>query len=354
MSTPTKKLTDHKILIFDVYGTLADWESGIFNALQPLLSRYPASKSWSRKDALTAFMSVEADLQTQFPEMLYSDLLAKVHEVLEERLKALSNVEDEVNTQPSGSTLAGDPRSLPTTSDANASTSTSGTTSSSAQSQNHDEHKAFGASIQNWPIFPDTCSALHRLSKDFKLVVLSNVDRHSFRHTHALLSEGPSLATVTSNLSLYTYPEPNPNRYWHPQAASANGSKSKSPFTLILTAQDTGCYKPALGGFLAALEYANTHPALFGDLQLGEGEAVKDKALSVAQSITHDHVATHRLGMRSVWIDRQSAVTCNENPEGSDTPEKWTWRFETLGEMADAVDKELALVDSDSGLMKSG
>ena len=31
------KLTDFRVLTFDCYGTLIDWESGIFAALQPLL-----------------------------------------------------------------------------------------------------------------------------------------------------------------------------------------------------------------------------------------------------------------------------------------------------------------------------
>ncbi|PPQ78622.1 hypothetical protein CVT25_010586 [Psilocybe cyanescens] len=332
-----KKLTDHKILIFDVYGTLADWESGLYNALKPLLERYPASQSWTRQEALQAFLSVETDLQVQYPDMIYSDLLAKVHEGLEERLKALSGAAP--SEKPENPFLSADEAAA--TSSAGAGTSASGAAdaeTSSNLNNNDDEHKAFGASIQNWTIFPDTCAALQRLSKDFKLVVLSNVDRESFRHTHALLSEGPTWGTVSSDISIYTYPEPNPNRFWHPQATKG----SKSPFTLIVTAQDVGCYKPALGGFRAVLDYAGAHPELFGDLELGEGLQVKEKALSVAQSITHDHVAASNLGMRSVWIDRQSAVTCNVDPDGPGTKEKWNWKFETLGEMADAVEKELA------------
>jgi hypothetical protein len=33
------KLTDFKILSFDCYGTLIDWESGLFSALQPLVAK---------------------------------------------------------------------------------------------------------------------------------------------------------------------------------------------------------------------------------------------------------------------------------------------------------------------------
>lgn len=181
-------------------------------------------------------------------------------------------------------------------------------------------------------MFPDTHAALRVLAEHFKLVVLSNVDRTSFRHTHALLSEG-----IGSNpdIALYTYPDNNPHKFWHPQATMG----SQSPFTLILTAQDTGCYKPDLGGFNAALAHIRSNPALFGDL--GK-EDVRSFVLSVAQSLQHDHIAARRLGMRSVWIDRQSAVTCNELPRNSEEVQCWTWRFETLGEMADAVRQEIA------------
>ena len=34
----SKRLTDFSVLTFDCYGTLIDWESGIWDALQPLLA----------------------------------------------------------------------------------------------------------------------------------------------------------------------------------------------------------------------------------------------------------------------------------------------------------------------------
>ena len=274
-------------------------------------------------------MAVESDLQVQYPQMLYNELLAKVHEALEERLKVLSG--DQSGT--TGTTLAGN--FAAETSDAGAGSSAGAGTSTFATSNTMDKHTAFSSSIPKWPIFPDSVAALKRLAKHFKLVVLSNVDRESFRHTHALLAEGPTWETVKSDMSTYTYPESNPNKYWHPQETPG----SKSPFTLILTAQDTGCYKPAHGGFLAIFEYVKAHPELFGDLGLGEDEQVKDKGLSVAQSLPHDHVPAHQLGMQSVWIDRQSAVSCNVDPDGQ---KRYGWRFETLAELADAVEEEIS------------
>ena len=250
--------------------------------------------------------------------MLYSQLLAKAHEVLEERLKALSGQEMDTCTVNGAQIHRYKGNGV--------------STSLSSAGADDDPLKKFGDSIKNWRMFPDTHVALRVLAEHFKLVVLSNVDRTSFRHTHALLSEG-----IASNpdIALYTYPDDNPHKFWHPQATMG----SQSPFILILTAQDTGCYKPDLGGFNAALDYIHSNPALFGDL--GK-EDVRSFVLSVAQSLQHDHVAARRLGIRSVWIDRQSAVTCNELPRDFGEVQYWTWRFETLGEMADAVRQEIA------------
>jgi len=329
----TQKLSDYSVLVFDVYGTLADWETGLHEALQPLLNRYPASKAWTRKDALTAFGSVETDLQAQYPNMIYSDLLAKVHQVLEERLKALSGGSS------GGASVEAAP--APASEPSTAGASTSGAASSS---DDGDAHRAFGDSIRNWPIFKDTSAALHRLAKHFKLVVLSNVDRESFRHTHLALSEGPQPPSndgrdstfAKSKLDLYSYHASSAgDSFWRPQETEG----SNSPFTLIVTAQDVGCYKPALGGFQAILRYIADHPDVFGVIGQADVDGVKGRTLCVAQSLIHDHVPAAKLGLKSVWIDRQSAVTCNEDVGGV---KNWTWRFETLGEFADAVEKEVA------------
>jgi len=81
---PSRPLSAYKVLIFDVYGTLVDWETGIYDALRPIL---PAG--WTRAAALEAYTSVEKDLQAQHPELPYRDLLAKAHEVLSACFNAL-------------------------------------------------------------------------------------------------------------------------------------------------------------------------------------------------------------------------------------------------------------------------
>ena len=321
------RLTDHDYIIFDVYGTLADWETGIYEGLKPLLSRFPSASRWSRSDALRAFLAVESDLQTRYPSLLYSDLLAKVHEVLGARLTVAEADLD----------LDG-PRTVPTA--AAGAEESIATTSTSSASPN--AHTIFGQSIKHWAPFPDSSKALHDLSTHYKLIVLSNVDHLSFAYTHGYLSEGISPPTdIQQSSPIYSRPSPNPHPrdLWLPQQTP----DSKSPFSLIMTAQDAGAYKPALEGFNKVFETIRTEPSLLGS-SLAEGkvtptiEDIKSRTLIVAQSLLHDHGPARRLGVRSVWIDRQGAAF---HPDDGGKDAGWGWRFETLGDMAQAVEKEL-------------
>ena len=76
----------------------------------------------------------------------------------------------------------------------------------------------FGQSIRDWPLFPDSSDALAELSKYYKLVVLSNVDRKSFTFTREKLEAG-----------VFTFDQ-------------------------ICTAQDIGSYKPDPANFIYALK----------------------------------------------------------------------------------------------------
>ncbi|KAK7034501.1 hypothetical protein VNI00_012348 [Paramarasmius palmivorus] len=303
MSSSTAQLKDFEILFFDVYGTLCDWETGIYDGLKPLLARFPTSSKWSREEALEAFTAIEADLQAEHPELLYRDLLAKAHEVMEERLKAASG--NPVDT----TTLEGDPSSIPSTTGATTSTDTPDTSASNA-------HVAFGNSIKDWPLFPDTVDALRKLSKHYKLCVLSNVDRISFAYTLAKLSGD------TSHPERY---QPPSEGYWFPQETP----DSQSPFTLILTAQDVGTYKPALNGFEVALKIAGSDP----HFSTSEKD-VKERVLWVAQSLFHDVDPASKIGVNCAWINRAgAAMGLNSDHMG------YKWKYDTLGELAEAVEK---------------
>jgi 2-haloacid dehalogenase len=127
------KLSDFKVLTFDCYGTLIDWESGIWGALQLLLQAN--DHKISREAALTDYGRIEPEQEHETPGLVYRELLVRVHEKL-------------AKTWGLKTTPAMD--------------------------------LAFGQSVPEWPAFPDTVEALQYLKQHYKLVILSNVDRQSF------------------------------------------------------------------------------------------------------------------------------------------------------------------------------
>src|SRR5215470_8677755 len=82
--TTVMRLSDFSTLTFDCYGTLIDWESGMYAALQPLWSR--ASGKLSRDDVLKLHAQYESMQQLQTPTMRYSQLLTVVYKRLAEAL----------------------------------------------------------------------------------------------------------------------------------------------------------------------------------------------------------------------------------------------------------------------------
>lgn len=139
MSAPAPpSLTTFSLLSFDVYGTLMDWETGLYAAAAPLLAKPSpnCTTPLSRSEFLRLHCSLETEQQAATPGLLYSALLSTVYMQLASAL------------------------SLPPPSQA--------------------EADAYGASIKDWLPFPDTADALRRLGKHYKLVVLSNVDAVSF------------------------------------------------------------------------------------------------------------------------------------------------------------------------------
>ena len=118
-----------------------------------------------------------------------------------------------------------------------------------------EEQTAFGASIGTWPAFEDSAASLLRLSAQFKLIVVSNVDRASFAKSQEKLG---------------------------------------IRFDAAITAEDVGAYKPAQPHF----------DELFRTVaKMGYS---RDQLLHVAQGLVYDHEPAQRLGIRAAWINRQS------------------------------------------------
>ena len=79
------KLTGYRVLTFDCYGTLIDWETGIWDALQPLIMRSGRSDV-TRDAALLGFAKHEHRHQSSSPGLRYPKLLARVHRSMAESL----------------------------------------------------------------------------------------------------------------------------------------------------------------------------------------------------------------------------------------------------------------------------
>jgi len=132
-------LTRFKVLTFDCYGTMIDWESGIFAALRPILAAHGKELSDSALLALYAELEVVAE---QGEYLRYRDVLQSVVRGFGERL----------GFKPSDAEV----RSLP-------------------------------ESVATWQPFPDTVEALRKLSSHHQLAVMSNIDDDLFAATASKL-----------------------------------------------------------------------------------------------------------------------------------------------------------------------
>ena len=131
-----RRLDAYRVLTFDCYGTLIDWESGIRAALSGLIGR--TGRDLSRNAVLETHARHESAQQAQTPAMPYRQILSVVYRRLAEEW--------------------GVPASFA-------------------------EAEEYGGSVGNWPAFPDTVEALRYLKKFYRLVILSNVDNESFSRT---------------------------------------------------------------------------------------------------------------------------------------------------------------------------
>lgn len=75
-----KSFDQYKLLSFDIYGTLIDWEGGITNAIwsTPYFPSLPSSSPLKTPEGLLkAFHIQERTLQSDTPSLLYAKLLSQ-------------------------------------------------------------------------------------------------------------------------------------------------------------------------------------------------------------------------------------------------------------------------------------
>ena len=159
------KLSDITTLTFDCYGTLIDWESGIWDGLQMMLCAN--GSDMMRHDALIDFAATESAIQAQSPAMLYPEILTRTHASLATKWGYRT-------------------------------------------SREMDER--FGAFVPYWNAFSDSADALRALAKSYKLVILSNVDRTSFAGSQARLGVNFDAIYTAEDIGSY---KPHPQNFPH-------------------------------------------------------------------------------------------------------------------------------------------
>ncbi len=200
-----EKQNFHQIqaLSFDCYGTLIDWETGILAALMPFLK----SKGFEpqAEEVLSLYAEFEP-LAEKGEFKIYRSVLRAVMQSYAEHFGF--ELRDE-------------------------------------------EAKLLENSIQNWPAFPDTVEALQKLSQNYRLCIISNIDEDLIRQTLPHL---------------------------------------KQDFDAIITAEQVGAYKPSTENLEAAL---------------AQLELKKENLLHCAQSLYHDISPANKLGIPNCWVNRR-------------------------------------------------
>jgi 2-haloalkanoic acid dehalogenase type II len=140
-------LADARLLSFDCYGTLIDWEYGIVDTVTQLAE--PHGVRPTEHGILSLFASHETHVQDANPTWTYPVILAETWRRMAESLGLPDRNGD------------------------------------AAQCER--DAAAFAASVPSWPAFPDSHDALRDLQQRCKLVILSNVDNRSFAGSNARL-----------------------------------------------------------------------------------------------------------------------------------------------------------------------
>lgn len=127
-----------RLITFDCYGTLIDWETGILRSLRTLLRNSPDPED---DKLLNLYAEIEAEIESG-PYMVYRAVLGRTAEKIGRRLG--------IPIQPG-------------------------------------DAQRFAETLRIWKPFPDTVDALKSLARQYKLAIISNVDDDLFADTQRLL-----------------------------------------------------------------------------------------------------------------------------------------------------------------------
>jgi 2-haloacid dehalogenase len=124
-----------RVITFDCYGTLIDWERGIFAALRPILAAHAVNLS----DAELLRLYSELELYAESAEY------RRYREILRDVVRGFGN---RLGFQP-----------------------------------NKKEQESLADSVATWKPFPDTVAALRKLKAKYRLAIISNIDDDLFAVT---------------------------------------------------------------------------------------------------------------------------------------------------------------------------
>ena len=144
------ELTDFRVLSFDCYGTLIDWETGMLGVLRPWADTVGATAD--DESLLRAYGDAELQVEREQPASLYPVILA---EAFRRAGAALGSEVDDAWAA------------------------------------------RLGNSVPQWPAFPDSRDALARLAAHYRLIILSNVHRAGFAASNEQL-QGTFAAIITA------------------------------------------------------------------------------------------------------------------------------------------------------------
>ena len=140
----------YRVLTFDCYGTLIDWEKGITELVQPWLAKL--DQRMPSNLLLSSFALMQAKFQQVRPVLPYPDVMRRTWGDIE---------------------------------------GTFGWQTDPAHAD------AFARSVGTWPPFPDTVESLRYFEDHYRLAILSNVDNPSLQKSLKLL-QVPFALTVTA------------------------------------------------------------------------------------------------------------------------------------------------------------